>query len=111
MTSALENEIIQIEAKLKLVVAELESLNDNNFEKKIERVKFLNQNILEKRALLQKSYSKEELVIYNAKLDPLVKLIEKKFDDMLLEKKNLQNNISEELKKIANKRKLANYQR
>ncbi len=101
--------IRRIEKNLSEVSTLLDSLNDNNFQVKIDRINFLYKDIVRQKELLKLNYSTEELRKYDKILIEYVKVIEKKFDNIIAEKNERSIYLKKELFLINNKKKLINY--
>ena len=107
----LETKIEKLESTLKSVELELDSFDYDNFDKKIERLNFLQEWIEKQKNDLINEFGREELKVYNIKLNKQIKQIHEKFDNIIESNKKAQKEVSVQLKNLLNNKKLANYQR
>jgi len=103
--------IDKMEADLKAVIITLDEVDDENFDNKMERLKFLNEKISNERDELFKNYSEKTLKDYNIQLDKYIKLISERFDNIIRRNKTKQKSVKNALSVTLNNRKLLNYQR
>lgn len=109
--SELNSNLSQLKNYLYLVLDNLNELNDDNFEGNMDNVHSLIKQIDEKREFIKSNFSDENLKGKSDLLHSTVKQIVSRFDDIIRIKKSKQDEISSELSKILNKKKLINYQR
>jgi len=107
----LDQKIDKLEATLNSVISELDTFDNDNFDKKIERLSFLREWIDKQKNELISEFDRESLKIYNIKLDKQIKLINEKFDNVIESNKKTQKEVSVQLKNLLNNKKLANYKR
>jgi len=107
----LNNSLNQLKNDLYLVLNNLDELNEDNFNNKMQDVNSLIKQIEKKRVYIKKKFSAESLHGKSDLLHTAVKQIVAKFDGIIEEKKEQQIEISSELNKLVNKKKLINYQR
>ena len=107
----LNSSLSQLKNNLYLVLNNLEELNEDNFDNKMKDVNSLIKQIEEKRVYIKNKFSAESLHGKSDLLHTAVKQIIAKFDGIIEGKKKEQIEISSELNKLANKKKLINYQR
>jgi hypothetical protein len=107
----LKSNLDELKNYLFLVLDNLDDINNDNFQDRMVRVNSLIRQIEEKRVYIKSNFSHESLNEKSDLLHMTVKQIKTKFDDIIEEKKKEQIKISTELNKLANKKKLINYQR
>ncbi len=103
------NAINRIEKNMVEVKKILQSITDDRFAKQMERVTFLNDDIMQQRDFLLHNYPKNELKKHEKKIVNLAKEIKVMFDNIIGEKKEKSNFIKKDLFLINNKRKLIKY--
>lgn len=101
----------QIENYVIMVSNELESIDSNNFDEKIKNVNNLIEKINIEREFLKANYAVKDGIPKCDELHRAVKHVISQFDNIIEKKKELTQNIITELNKLANKKKLINYQR
>jgi len=101
----------KIENYVLMVSNELESVDLNNFDEKIDNINDLIEKINIEREFLIANYSIKGGVPKCDGLHRAVKHVISQFDNIIERKKELTQNIITELNKLANKKKLINYQR
>lgn len=96
---------------LSQIAIEIDAINDDNVYEKIKNVNSFIKEIAQSKAELKQNTTKNDYYYICDLLHKRVKLISDKFDSIIEKKKEEQHNISSELSKIVNKKKLINYQR
>ncbi len=107
----LQEEVAELKNDFKKVSFFLNNIEQNNVFEQIGMVNNVSENILFKRNQLLENFPLEKLKLFNKEFDIFVKQIQKKFDNMIQENKIKQRSISNELKKLLNKKKLVKYGR
>jgi hypothetical protein len=101
--------LLRIEKNMVEVKTILQSISDERFSKQIERVNFLNGDIMNQRDFLLRNYPDGELKQHEKKIVNLAKEIKVLFDNIIAEKKEKSNFIKKDLFLVNNKRKLIKY--
>ncbi len=109
--SELNNNLSELKNYLYLVLNNLDELDNDNFSTKMDNVNSLIKRIDQKRKFIKNNFSEESLQGKSDLLHTTVKQIVARFDDIIEDKKKEQVEISSELNKLVNKKKLINYQR
>jgi len=107
----LDDCMIKLENEFIGILNELDHLDAHNFQTKFDKINSMKNKIAEGRINYLKQFERSQLKKYNPKFDLLIKQITKKFDSIVLEKRNKQREISSQLKILLNQKKLVNYQR
>lgn len=84
-------------------------LTDENFLTKVHGIQKVFEELNQKNDLLKKRYPEAELRKYHPELRKITKEIERKFDNVIREKKDALGIVSEKLKTLSNRKKLVNY--
>jgi hypothetical protein len=103
------NTIQRIENSMIEIITILQNISDERFSKQIERVNFLNEDILKQRKFLLSNYTDGELKKHEKKIVDLAKEIKVMFDNIITEKKEKSNFIKKDLFLVNNNRKLIKY--
>ena len=108
---ALDTNINKLENYLFHVIDKLDNLTDENFDSTFVTISDLVKRIDTTKNYLKANYSENELKSKSDLVHSTIKQISAKFDSIIEEKKKLQDDISAELAKKVNQKKLINYQR
>jgi len=106
-----KNILTDINTHLRQISLGVDSINNDNFDERLKKVNLYIRQLENKKKYLKKNSSENE---YNWICDVVhmgVKQISTKLDNVIEKKKEEQKNISSELSKSVNKKKLINYQR
>jgi hypothetical protein len=106
-----EEKVKEIQNIFKIISSILDDLNDDNFDLAMGQV---NKNIHWINKLVKNfrnHYDNETLTKFNVEIEPLIKHINFKFDNIINKIKAEQSEISIELNNFQNQKKLANYNR
>ena len=98
-----------IKEEIKKIQTDLGNLRDDNFDYLNDKIFKSVAKIKETRMNLSKNLSPEQLLICDREVMEPVKLILKKFDTIIQEKKAEQQKIAAELKEFDNKKKITKY--
>ena len=107
----LNNDIAKIREDFNRIIFYLENFSMDNFDQEISNINKLIKKIEIQRKVMQRKYLDWELKKHNENLDITIKEIVKKFDSIIEQKTLVQKEVSEELKKSLNEKKLINYSR
>lgn len=107
----IEKDIVILKNDLDKILFNLENVNQNTFESRMEFINKTLARVKKKREDLLNIHPVEELRKFNPELEIYIKQIVENFDNIIAEKKEEQDKISSELQKINNKKKLTNYNR
>lgn len=107
----MDNGLQKLENEFCSILSELNEINNENFESKFNRIRFLQDMVEKDRAILLAQFDHKKLQGHNQRFDILIKQITKKFDDMILVNRSRQKEISNKLNRLLNHKKLVNYQR
>jgi uncharacterized membrane protein len=89
----------------------LDNLTDENFESNFVQINKLVKQIDKTKTYLRENFSEENVKSKSDAVHTSIKQIRAKFDSIIEEKKKAQIEISAELIKTVNQKKLINYQR
>ena len=110
MNTEIQKYILEIKNELNQIIDNLDNIDDA-FDTKIDNIDLFSEEIRKKREYLLNNYQKEDLEIFNKEIDVLIKQIVERFDSIIENKKNTQDEIKVKLKKTLNQKKLVNYNR
>ena len=101
----------KIQKLLDTAVYYLETIDDNNFEYKIQKLEKIAQEITLEKKKLGFQGTNHVFFMSNDNLIKNAKLLEERFDNIIEKKKRKQASISTQLKHVENQKKLAIYNR
>ena len=107
----IEKDIAILKNDLDKILFNLKNVSSNTFESRMEFIHKTLAKVKKKRENLLNIHSVEDLRKFNPELEIYIKQIVENFDNIIAEKKEEQEKVSSELKKINNKKKLTNYNR
>ncbi len=93
------------------ISSEISLLNDENFDSKIGNINSIINKVSIKKNQLKEKLSESEYIYYCDVVNTSVKQISTMVDSIIEEKKQSLDNITEELSRIGNKKKIIKYQR
>lgn len=105
------NSILDIGNNLNQIAFEVEAINNDNFDEKLKNINLYIRELEIKKKYLKANSSKKEYIYICDVVHKGIKQISTKLDSVIEKKKEEQKDISSELLKIVNKKKLINYQR
>lgn len=94
---------------LREIIANLDKYKNDYSDEYIKNIKKLENNFKELFENIKSAYSEEKVDEVRRNIDNLIKETQKRFDNILRENKNMQNELSKEIGKELNKKKLAKY--
>ncbi|MCU7495305.1 MAG: hypothetical protein HF314_05800 [Ignavibacteria bacterium] len=103
--------IREIALSLEAIMADLQGINEENFEATMAAINEKTAKINALKLELKASYDRETLSKYEPGLIKLTKQLSNKFDNIISKVKTEKDAIGLELRNIQNKKKLANYNR
>jgi hypothetical protein len=106
-----EKDIVILKNDLDKILFNLENVSTNTFESRMEFINKTLARVKKKREDLLNIHPVEELRRFNPELEIYIKQIVENFDNIIAEKKEEQEKVSSELKKITNQKKLTHYNR
>lgn len=109
--SELHSNLSELKNYLYLVLNNLNELDNGNFNAKMDNVNSLIKEIEKKRQYIKNNFNQKYLQGKSDLLHMMIKQISARFDDIIENKKKEQVEISSELNKLVNKKKIINYQR
>lgn len=101
----------KIKKLLDTAIYYLETIDDQNFEDKMQKLSKIAHEIALEKKKASFSGSNEEFLFSKVHLKEKAKLLKEKFDNMIENKKDEQDLVSMQLKHIENQKKLAIYNR
>jgi hypothetical protein len=107
----LKDDILITSNFLDKITSEISILNDENFDSKIEKINGIIKKVGDKKKQLKENLSENDYYYYCDLVHTGVKQISTMVDSIIEQKKEKLSNISEELSKTVNKKKLIKYQR
>ena len=107
----IEKDIVILKNDLDKILFNMQNVCENTYESRMEFINKTLAKVKKKREDLLNIHPVEELRKFNPELEIYIKQIVENFDNIIAEKKEEQEKISSELKKINNKKKLSNYSR
>ncbi len=107
----LNENLAEIKNYLLLVNNSLDNITYENFDSTMEKISSLTKKIKSKGAFIKNNFPKEQFKNESDTIHNMIKQITKKLDNIVERKKEEQAEISLNLTKLANKKKLINYQR
>ena len=105
------NSILDIGNNLNQIAFEVEAINNDNFDEKLKNINLYIRELEIKKKYLKANSSEKEYIYICDVVHKGIKQISTKLDSVIEKKKEEQKDISSELLKIVNKKKLINYQR
>jgi hypothetical protein len=93
------------------ILTDLETLNDDNFTERLNSVLESMQNAEKSKLFLMQEHKMEVLRIYDNEFYLVTKQIQTKFDNIIREKREERDKISQKLNDLQNQKKLVNYTR
>jgi fructose 1,6-bisphosphatase len=107
----LNENLAEVKNYLHLVNDNLDSITEKNFDSTMREINSLTKRIRSKGEFIQKNFPKEQFKNESDTIHNMIKQITNKLDNIVERKKEEQAEISLNLAKLANKKKLINYQR
>ncbi len=107
----LSENLTEVKNYLHLVNKNLDNITDENFDATMNEISSLTKRIKQKGNFIQQNFPKEQFKNESDTIHNMIKQITNKLDDIVVRKKEEQAKISADLTKLANKKKLINYQR
>ncbi len=107
----LNENLAEVKNYLLLVNNNLDSITDKNFDSTMREINSLTEKIKSKGTFIKNNFPKEQFKNESDTIHTMIKQITKKLDNIVERKKEEQAEISLNLTKLANKKKLINYQR
>ncbi len=108
---ALNENLEEVKNYLLLVNNNLENISEKNFNQTMEEINSLTKKIKLKGEFIKKNFPTEQFENERDTIHNMIKQITIKLDNIVNKKKEKQKRISKDLTKLANKKKLINYQR
>ena len=107
----LNENLEEVKNYLLLVNSSLDNLNNENFDTTMREITSLTKKIKKKGEIIRSNFPKEQFENESDTIHTMIKQITIKLDNIVERKKEEQAKISSNLTKLANKKKLINYQR
>jgi len=107
----LNENLNEVKNYLRLVNDNLNSITVENFDSTMKEINSLTEKIKEKGKFIKSKFPKEQFKNESDTIHNMIKQITKKLDSIVEEKREEQTEICLNLTKLANKKKLINYQR
>jgi hypothetical protein len=101
----------KIQNLLNTAIYFLETIDDDNFDYKMQKLSQIAQEIISEKRKLGFESSNSEFYLSDNFIADKAKLLKEKFDDVIRKKKSEQNKISLQLQQAENQKKLAIYNR
>jgi hypothetical protein len=105
----MENRIELLRDLFHKILTDIEAINDDNFDEKLGVLAESMQNAEKSRLFLLQEYKIEDLRKYDNEFYLATKQIQAKFDNIIREKREESDKISQKLNDLQNQKKLVNY--